>query len=246
MIVRPLPSLLSILLAAILAGAVFAGPAAAQVAETGTNDPAAVDPTVDDPAADDPSYDDPYGEDPADRGPYPTPWLPEDDATDEPAEPEPADDPDELLPIRPVQFVPGREARLRTDGKAAIPRGAPKRVRRLIAAANAIVGKPYKWGGGHGRLIDRGYDCSGAVSYALIGGDLLGSVRNSGGFRHWGNAGPGRWVTTYSTRNHIYLEVAGLRLDTSNVGDWNGERGPRWRPVIGRRPNFHVRHPAGL
>ncbi len=68
------------------------------------------------------------------------------------------------LETRPT--APGRLARLRTNGHAAIPRRAPPAVRAIFAAATRIVGRPYKWGGGHARIADRGYDCSGAVSYA--------------------------------------------------------------------------------
>src|SRR3954452_25461219 len=106
---------------------------------------------------------------------------------------------------------------LRTDGKAAIPRGAPARVRAMIAAANQIVGKPYKWGGGHAKLVDSGYDCSGTVSYALIGSGVLVGPMVSGQFATWSTAGAGRWVTVYANKGHVYLEVAGLRLDTSAV-----------------------------
>ncbi len=143
-------------------------------------------------------------------------------------------------------FVPGREARMRTDGKAAIPRGAPKRVRNLIAQYNRIVGKRYKWGGGHGKLVDSGYDCSGAVGYGLIKGGLLRTTMVSGAFARWGSAGPGRWVTVYANKGHVYVEVAGLRLDTSAVGDRGGRKGVRWRPAIGRRSGFKLRHPVGL
>jgi cell wall-associated NlpC family hydrolase len=163
-----------------------------------------------------------------------------DDDTLEPA-------PAPVLPTVPVtKTVPGTVARLRTDGKAAIPRGAPKRVQSLIAAANRIVGKPYKWGGGHAKLADIGYDCSGAVSYALIGGGMLGSPMVSGTLARWQAAGTGRWLSIYANKGHVYLEVAGLRLDTSPVGDPRGRSGVRWRPVIGRRAGFHTRHVIGL
>jgi cell wall-associated NlpC family hydrolase len=188
-------------------------------------------------------------------------WVPpEDGVTPEPepaqpvvppafAAPAPAPAPPAIpvLPeIAPTKLVPGTVARLRTDGKAAIPRGAPKRVRALIASANQIVGKPYKWGGGHARIADTGYDCSGTVSYALIGSGLLAGPLVSGSFAHWSEAGDGRWVTVYANKGHVYLEAAGLRLDTSAVGDPRGGSGPRWRPLIGRRRGFSVRHPAGL
>ena len=155
--------------------------------------------------------------------------------------------PTSALPTVPVtKTIPGTVARLRTDGKAAIPRGAPKRVQALIAAANEIVGKPYKWGGGHARLADVGYDCSGAVSYALIGARMLGSPMVSGTLAKWQAAGAGKWLSIYANKGHVYLEVAGLRLDTSPVGDATRRNGVRWRPVIGRRAGFHARHVVGL
>lgn len=152
------------------------------------------------------------------------------------------------IPLVTTPTVAGRQAMLRTNGKAAIPRGAPKRVRAIIAAANQIAGKPYKWGGGHARLDDRGYDCSGTVGYALIrsGTGLLASPMVSGSFARWGAAGAGKWVTVYANKGHVYMEVAGLRLDTSAVGDRGGRKGVRWRPVIGKRAGFKVRHPPGL
>jgi cell wall-associated NlpC family hydrolase len=155
--------------------------------------------------------------------------------------------PGSTLPTVPItRTIAGRVARMRTDGKAAIPRGAPKVVQEIIAAANRIIGKPYKWGGGHARLIDSGYDCSGAVSYALIRAQLLGSPLVSGSLAHWSAAGGGRWVSVYANKGHVYMEVAGLRLDTSPVGDVTHRMGVRWRPPIGRRAGFSTRHPAGL
>mgnify|MGYP001442042787 CR=1 FL=1 len=149
-------------------------------------------------------------------------------------------------PLVTTGTVPGREARMRTDGKAAIPRGAPLRVRAIIAAANKIIGRRYKWGGGHARLVDSGYDCSGTVSFALIRSGELGSPLVSGSFARWGRRGRGSYVTIYANRNHVYMEVAGLRLDTSSVGDPGGRSGVRWRPAIGRRERFAVRHVPGL
>ena len=143
--------------------------------------------------------------------------------------------------------VRGRQAMLRADGRAAIPRGAPKRVRAIISAANEIAGKPYKWGGGHARLMDSGYDCSGAVGYSLIrGAGLMSSPMVSGAMVRWGAAGPGRWISVYANKGHVYMEIAGLRFDTSPVGDPTRRNGVRWRPVIGRRVGFHARHPIGL
>ena len=105
------------------------------------------------------------------------------------------------------------------------PKSAPARVKAVIAAANKIRTKPYIWGGGHGRWWDRGYDCSGSVSYALHGGEFLESPLPSGPMESWGLAGEGRWITVYANPGHAYAVIAGVRWDTS--GDASGT-GPRW------------------
>lgn len=150
-----------------------------------------------------------------------------------------------LAPVT-TSYVPGKVARLRTDGRAAIPRGVPKRVRSIISQYNRIVGKRYKWGGGHAKLVDTGYDCSGAVSYGLIKNGLLSTTLVSGSLARWGAAGAGRWISIYANKSHVYSEIAGLRLDTSPVGDGSRQSGVRWRPLIGRRIGFKARHPVGL
>jgi cell wall-associated NlpC family hydrolase len=150
------------------------------------------------------------------------------------------------LPVSKTPTVKGKKAMIRRNGLAAIPKGAPASVRAIISAANTIIGKPYKWGGGHGRLFDSGYDCSGSVSYALIRSGLLGSPMVSGSLARWGAKGAGKYVTIYANKGHVYMEVAGLRLDTSSVGDRGGKSGVRWRPPIGKRFGFAVRHIRGL
>ena len=121
---------------------------------------------------------------------------------------------------------PGCTAKLK-NGFAVPPASAPRKVVRAIEAANEIVkGKPYCMGGGHARRVDRCYDCSGSVSYALTGAGLLG-CRDAVGVVHgprWGKGGKGRWITVYANAGHIYAVIAGLRLDTSmTTGD-----GPGW------------------
>jgi cell wall-associated NlpC family hydrolase len=133
------------------------------------------------------------------------------------------------------------------DGEAVPPPGAPPIVRRVIAAANAIDGRPYVWGGGHASFISHGYDCSGAVSYALHGAGLLGYTMVSGQLADWGDPGPGRWITIYANAEHVFMVVAGLRFDTRN--DPEHVSGPRWKmaaPEASILPKFAVRHPAGL
>src|SRR5215207_835753 len=81
------------------------------------------------------------------------------------------------------------------NGRAIPPVDAPPAIKKVIAAANKIRTKPYIYGGGHGRWWDAGYDCSGAVSFALHGGDFLSSPLPSGPMEGWGSAGKGRWIT---------------------------------------------------
>jgi len=139
----------------------------------------------------------------------------------------------------------GTAPRARLIGSRAIaPANAPAAVKRVIAAANHIRTTPYIWGGGHGRWQDSGYDCSGAVSYALHGGKLLTSPLTSGSFEAFGEAGAGRWITIYANAEHAYMVVAGLRFDTA--GDVN-ETGPRWHPTVTAAAGgrFVARHPIG-
>jgi cell wall-associated NlpC family hydrolase len=146
-----------------------------------------------------------------------------------------------------TQLTTGPVATVLPSGYAAAPALAPPEVKRAIAAANAIVGKPYVYGGGHNRRFSsRGYDCSGTVSYALHGGRLLTSPLDSRAFASWGRKGVGAWITVYTKPSHAYAVIAGLRLDTSAAGDPSGLSGPRWRPLPRSAKGFTARHPADL
>lgn len=136
--------------------------------------------------------------------------------------------------------APVGRAKLLTDGTAVAPSDAPQVVKDVIAAGNEIATKPYVYGGGHGKWIDRGYDCSGSVSYALHGGGLLDQSMPSGGFMSWGDSGEGQWITTYAHGGHMYMVVAGLRFDTS------GADPSRWQTDMRSSSGFTVRHPPGL
>jgi peptidoglycan hydrolase-like protein with peptidoglycan-binding domain len=138
------------------------------------------------------------------------------------------------------------KATIGPDGRTAIaPDDAPQPVKDAIAAANRITDKPYKYGGGHGKWEDSGYDCSGAVSYALHGGDLLDSPLDSSGLARWGQAGRGEWITVYANSGHAYVVIAGLRFDTSSGGSNSGS-GPRWRDTQRSSSGYTARHPTGL
>jgi hypothetical protein len=134
------------------------------------------------------------------------------------------------------------------DGKAIAPANAPRRVKRVIRAANRLIGKPYRYGGGHKaygtRRLDRGYDCSGSVSYALYGGRFLRSPLPSGALMRWGRSGPGDWITVYAHGGHAYLVVAGLRFDTS-MRDDPSRTGPGWSKRLRKSAAFTARHPRG-
>jgi len=139
--------------------------------------------------------------------------------------------------------TPTAKARLLPNGMLVPPKSAPARVKQVIAAANRIRSKPYVWGGGHARWWDRGYDCSGSVSYALHGGKFLESPLPSGPMEKWGLAGAGRWITVWANGGHAYAEIAGFRWDTS--GDEGAETGPRWHEELRDNVGFISRHPPG-
>jgi hypothetical protein len=141
-----------------------------------------------------------------------------------------------------TQAAPTEQATIGPDGLAVAPASAPEEVKAIIAAGNEIHDKPYKYGGGHGRWNDTGYDCSGSMSYAFHGAGMLDQALDSTGFMSWGEPGKGQWVTTYANSGHSYMIVAGLRFDTSGRAD----DGSRWHADKRSAAGYTVRHPAGL
>jgi len=151
---------------------------------------------------------------------------------------------------------PAQRAKI-VDGVAIPPVSAPARVKRVFAAANRIVNKPYVYGGGHkpfsliARKLDSGYDCSGAVSHALYGGRFIDSPLDSSSFMSWGERGKGQWITVYTNPGHAYVVIGGLRFDTSR-GDRSttlelrSGTGPRWRKYNRSPSGFQARHPVGF
>ncbi len=146
---------------------------------------------------------------------------------------------------KPDLLVPGVLARY-VNGLAAAPMSTPPAVQEIIWAGNQLVGLPYIYGGGHASFISPGYDCSGSVSFALHGANLLQAPEDSSEFEVWGSHGAGRWVTIFANPGHAYMTVAGLRLDTSSADDPSNEQGPRWRPLRPGNAGFIIRHPLGL
>jgi membrane-bound lytic murein transglycosylase B len=147
-----------------------------------------------------------------------------------------------VSPLAAETTVGGAEAVIQPNGLAAAPASAPPAVKAAIAAANSIATTPYVWGGGHASFYSYGYDCSGAVSFALYGAGLLDSPLTSGSLESYGEPGPGKWITIYANAEHTYMVIGGLRWDT--VGDANGT-GPRWHAEPPYPQGFVVRHPAG-
>jgi cell wall-associated NlpC family hydrolase len=146
---------------------------------------------------------------------------------------------------KPELLVPGSLARY-VNGLAAAPISAPAAVQQIIWAGDQIIGLPYIFGGGHASFESPGYDCSGTVSFALHGAALLSTPEDSSEFEVWGSHGEGRWVTIFSNPGHAYMDVAGLRLDTSAADDPSNQQGPRWRPLRQANGGYTVRHPLGL
>jgi cell wall-associated NlpC family hydrolase len=138
---------------------------------------------------------------------------------------------------------PAERAALLVGDTAIAPFGAPPEIQAAISAANQITNQPYRWGGGHSSWRSAGYDCSGAVSYALGGAGLLGAPATSGELATWGAPGRGRWLTIYANGSHVYAVIAGLRWDT--VGNASGS-GPRWHPADAYPIGYAARHIPGL
>jgi peptidoglycan hydrolase-like protein with peptidoglycan-binding domain len=139
--------------------------------------------------------------------------------------------------------APGEKGQLTADGLAVAPASAPQAVKDIIAAGNKIAKLPYRYGGGHNESFqDSAYDCSGSVSYALHGANLIDSPLPSGDLESWGQGGQGQWVTVYANSGHAFMTVAGLRFDTSGRTD----SGSRWQKAMRDTSDYVARHPSSL
>jgi len=174
-------------------------------------------------------------------------------ATPEAVTTDPGLDADDARPTRAASSTRGRgaggagasaltKAVALDNGVALPPLEAPEAVKQIIEAGNSIARTPYKWGGGHGKWQDTGYDCSGSVSFALAAAGLLSGPLASGPLMSWGQPGRGKWVTIWTNEGHVFLEVAGIRFDTSA----RRVNGSRWINEMRSTDGFVARHPAGL
>jgi hypothetical protein len=162
-----------------------------------------------------------------------------------------------------VRFIPGRRAQLSpADGHLAlVPAGAPAVVQAMVVAGNELQDLPYGPGGHPDPLGASDEDCSSSVNYVLYRsgvrglGEIVRENPLAQDYVSWGEPGPGRWVTIYATDSptpHVFITIAGLRLDTVGGGEDEGpnreQSGPRWR-LLDRIPtwaHWSVRHPPGL
>ncbi|HTY95492.1 MAG TPA: hypothetical protein VMB91_00515, partial [Solirubrobacteraceae bacterium] len=161
-----------------------------------------------------------------------------------------------------VRFIAGERAELDPgDGHLAlIPVAVPPVVQALLIAGNELQSLPYGPDGHPDPLAAPDEDCSSTVNYVLYRAALrpLGEIVRENplaqSYVSWGDPGPGRWVTIYATASpepHVFIVIAGLRLDTvtaEDVGPNRGQQGPRWR-ILGHIPDWEhwsVRHPPGL
>ncbi len=163
----------------------------------------------------------------------------------------------------PVRFIPGERAVLAPgDGHLAlVPAGVPATVQAMVVAGNELQDLPYGPGGHPDPLGASEEDCSSTLNYVLYRSGLrpLAEILRDNplaqDYVSWGAPGPGRWVTIYATASptpHVFMTIAGLRLDTSHngtdVGPNRYENGPRWR-ILDHIPTWaqwSVRHPPGL
>lgn len=136
----------------------------------------------------------------------------------------------------------GSTAALTGDGLAVAPLAAPAVVQSVIQAANQIARLPYRYGGGHSTWVDTAYDCSASISFAFAAAGMISAPMVSGELAHWGDPGPGRWITIYANGGHTFMFVAGLRFDTGGLS----ATGSRWQASTRDTAGFAVRHPPGL
>jgi hypothetical protein len=163
----------------------------------------------------------------------------------------------------PVRFIAGERAELAPgDGHVAlVPAGMPAVVQAMVVAGNELQGLAYGPGGHPNPLGSLQEDCSSTVNYVLYRAgvrplkEIIEQNPVAQSYVSWGAPGPGRWVTIYATdapTPHVFIVIAGLRLDTSHngtdVGPNRDENGPRWR-ILDQIPtwaSWSVRHPPGL
>ncbi|HEX3804163.1 MAG TPA: hypothetical protein VHV75_15105 [Solirubrobacteraceae bacterium] len=132
------------------------------------------------------------------------------------------------------------------------------RIQEMTEEADALVGQPYVWGGGHdGWGPQSGYDCSGFVSAVLHAGGYLSTPQDTTTLPTAAGieSGPGQYVTIYDRdepgqSGHVIIDIAGQFYESGGEqGSWGGGGGVEQisTPSASYLATFDkVLHPAGL
>jgi hypothetical protein len=161
--------------------------------------------------------------------------------------------------------VAGATAQILPTGMAAIPQNAPAAVQAAITAGNQIIDTSYSQERTPKMLttVMPSYDCSGSTDYVLYNAGLSsplvdvgnGVAGDSSDLEHYGDPGPGRWISVYATGPHAFIAVGGIVLDTAyyaSVQPSTPTSGPRWQPAsiipaqLKDGNTWTVRHPPVL
>ena len=136
--------------------------------------------------------------------------------------------------------------------------GADPRITAMVNQADALIGKPYVWGGGHsGWGPQAGYDCSGFVSAVLHAGGYLSAPQDTQTLpgQPGIESGPGQYVTIYDRTDagggdHVIINIGGQFYESGGEhGAWGGGGGVAkiGTPSASYLATFNqVLHPAGL
>jgi hypothetical protein len=129
-------------------------------------------------------------------------------------------------------------------------------VERMLEAMEQAADKekPYVWGGFD---PDTGFDCSGAVSYALKIGGFLEERLTTVTLASFGESGPGQWITIYDHANtgdphteHTAIEIAGVVFESGGGSENSNPNGGLGKVTSGVKDflkQFEIkRHPKGF
>ena len=161
--------------------------------------------------------------------------------------------------VAPVEQLVGQNAP--SPVQMQLPGGGLK-VQAMVKLADALVGKPYVFGGGHADFVSdetslSGFDCSGFVSAVLHAGGYLNAPVDTTALP--GQAGilpgPGHFVTIYDRalpgqNGHVIIEIDGQFYESGGrAGPWGGGGGVEkiGRPDASYLATFpQVLHPEAL
>ena len=167
--------------------------------------------------------------------------------------------PPAAAPATPAEQLVGQGAPVQMQVQ--MSGGGPK-VQAMIKLADALLGKPYVYGGGHAGFVTNetslsGFDCSGFVSAVLHAGGYLSAPVDTTALPDQAGIlpGPGQFVTIYDRAlpgqdGHVIIEIDGQFYESGGrAGPWGGGGGVMKirRPDADYLAAFpQVLHPAGL